>query len=70
MGASIRNPAHYCGVFGHKPTYGLVPQQGHWLPGISAPDDIAVCGPLARSAADLAVALAVLTGAGGGEASG
>ncbi|MEZ5226701.1 MAG: amidase family protein [Acidimicrobiales bacterium] len=29
IGASIRNPAHYCGVFGHKPTYGLVPIAGH-----------------------------------------
>ena len=36
IGASIRNPAHYCGVFGHKPTFGLVPDGGSrhtWLPG-------------------------------------
>ena len=29
IGASIRNPAHYCGVFGHKPTYGVVSYKGH-----------------------------------------
>ena len=33
IGASIRNPAHYCGVFGHKPTYGVVPYRGHLMPG-------------------------------------
>ena len=28
IGASIRNPAHYCGVLGHKPTWGIVPLRG------------------------------------------
>ena len=34
IGSSIRNPAHYCGVFGHKPTYGLITPRGHALPGV------------------------------------
>ncbi len=63
IGASIRNPAHYCGVYGHKPTWGVVPMQGHQLPGVRCIDslDIAVAGPLARSAQDLQLAMQVLT---------
>jgi len=63
IGASIRNPAHYCGVYGHKPTWGLVPMAGHQLPGVRCIDslDIAVAGPLARSAQDLRLAMQVLT---------
>ena len=60
IAGSIRNPAHYCGVFGHKPTWGLVPVRGHAPPGALAEPDIAVVGPLARSAADLDLALDVV----------
>src|SRR5579859_3967352 len=65
IGASIRNPAHYCGVYGHKPTYGICPPNGHALPGRVAHSDISVIGPLARSADDLAIALAVMAGPDG-----
>ena len=62
IGASIRNPAHYCGVWGHKPTWGVVPMQGHELPGDECADmtDIGAAGPLARSAHDLALAMDIL----------
>lgn len=63
IGGSIRNPAHFCGVYGHKPTWGIVPDQGHALPGAVASPDIAVVGPMARSAEDLELALGVLAGA-------
>jgi amidase len=62
IGSSIRNPAHFCGVFGHKPTWGIVPRQGQALPGQVAPVDIDVVGPLARSTDDLALALRVMAG--------
>ena len=62
IGASIRNPAHYCGVYGHKPTMAIASSQGHSLPDWRAtPEvDIAVVGPLARSAYDLQIALDVM----------
>lgn len=62
IGASIRNPAHYCGVWGHKPSWGVVPLAGHELSPGPAPDafDIAAAGPLARSATDLALAMDIL----------
>src|SRR5690606_41567291 len=53
IGATIRNPAHYCGVFGHKPTWGICPPQGHSVPGQLAGADISVIGPLARSADEI-----------------
>ncbi|MBT5263833.1 MAG: amidase, partial [Rhodospirillaceae bacterium] len=62
IGASIRNPAHFCGVFGHKPTYGILPPRGQSLPGIVTPQDISVIGPLARSADDLEVAMDAMAG--------
>ena len=62
IGGSIRNPAHFCGVYGHKPTWNIVPQQGHALPGMLATPDIAVVGPLARSAEDLALCLDLVAG--------
>ncbi len=62
IGASIRNPAHYCGVWGLKPTWGVVPQTGHELVPRAAADlfDICVAGPLARSAFDIEIALQVI----------
>ncbi len=62
IGASIRNPAHYCGVWGHKPTWGVLPQTGHELKPWAIADyfDVAAVGPLARSAFDLALAMDIL----------
>ncbi|AOY95605.1 amidase [Cupriavidus sp. USMAA2-4] len=63
IGGSIRVPAHFCGVCGHKPSHGLVPTRGHDFPGYpSAPDVLSVAGPLARRVADLELALEVLAG--------
>ena len=62
IGASIRDPAHFCGVYGHKPTFGICPTNGQALPGMVAAQDITVIGPLARSADDLELALSVMAG--------
>jgi amidase len=62
IGGSIRVPAHYCGLFGHKPTWGLCPPRGHSLANAAAMTDISVIGPLARSARDLEIALAAIAG--------
>ena len=62
IGGSIRNPAHFCGVFGHKPTWGLLPPRGHAAPGVLAQSDLTVIGPLARSAADLEAAVLAMAG--------
>jgi amidase len=64
MGGSIRMPAGYCGVFGLRPSFGIVPTRGHIPP---APYgqievDLGTVGPLARSAADLGLVLDVTAG--------
>jgi amidase len=57
IGGSVRVPAHYCGVFGHKPSWGICPNFGDPATSRTAMNDIAVLGPLARSAADLRLVL-------------
>jgi len=62
IAGSLRNPAHYCGVYAHKPTWGLISTRGHAPPGIVTPTDISVVGPMARRAEDLDLALRALAG--------
>ncbi|MGY3448510.1 amidase [Bradyrhizobium sp. USDA 4353] len=65
FGGSLRVPAFHCGVTAHKPTYGLVPTRGHTpppFPPLPNEADIAVVGPMARSAADLSLLLDVMAG--------
>ena len=64
IGGSIRTPCHWCGVYGHKPTHGIVPLRGHipGPPGTLAEPDLAVAGPMARTPRDLARALELLAG--------
>jgi amidase len=63
IGGSIRVPAAFCGVYGHKPSYNLIPMGGHAAGGyLVAPQLLSVVGPLARSAADLTMALDVVAG--------
>lgn len=67
LSASLRVPAHLCGVFTHKPTSNLVPLRGHAPPRspVFATDltsGMGVCGPMARTAADLSLGLDVIAG--------
>jgi amidase len=71
IGGSIRVPAHFCGVFGHKPTVKLVPGWGGSPPPTNEPgppSDLSVAGPLARCAGDLELALSVMAGPESNEA--
>lgn len=64
IGGSIRNPAHYNGVYGLKPSWGVVPTRGHipGPPGSLVPVDVGVAGPLARGVADLRTSLGIVAG--------
>jgi amidase len=63
LAGSLRVPAHFCGIYAHKATLGLLPSRGHTPPPMSPMPmerDLGVIGPMARSAADLALVLDVL----------
>jgi len=65
IGGSLRVPAFHCGVYAHKPTYNMVPMRGHTpppFPPLPLDRDMAVIGPMARSAADLSLLLDVMAG--------
>jgi amidase len=69
IGGSIRYPAAWCGVYGHRPSSSVVPRSGHF-PGSTLPNPtyhFNTLGPLARSAADLELALDVVAGPEPGE---
>ncbi|MGP4844968.1 amidase [Marinobacter sp. 1Y8] len=64
LAGSVRTPAHYCGVFGHKATQNLISMRGHipGPPGTLTPPDLVVAGPMARTAKDLETLLNVVAG--------
>lgn len=67
LAGSLRVPAHFCGIYAHKPSSDIIPRRGQTPPGVPvlslAPRlDLATCGPMARSAQDLMLGLDVLAG--------
>ena len=64
VGGSIRQPSHYCGIVGLKPTHGRIPTTGHW-PEVML--RFMHVGPMARTVQDVALALKVLAGPDGAD---
>ena len=66
IGGSIRCPAHFCGIYGHKSSFGIVPLRGHIppMPGSFIAPPLGIAGPMARSPKDLELALDVLAAPG------
>jgi amidase len=65
IAGSLRVPAHFCGVYAHKPTYGVIPARGHTPPRVRPipfERDLSAVGPMARSAADLSLLFGLLAG--------
>lgn len=64
-GGSVRLPAHFCGIAGIRPTTGRVPRTGHAVPFGGLADSLTQVGPLARTVADVALALSIIAGPDG-----
>lgn len=65
IAGSLRVPAHFCGIYAHKPTFGVVPTRGHVAPParpLPYERDLSAVGPMARSAGDLALLFDILAG--------
>ncbi|BDT95017.1 amidase [Nocardia sputorum] len=65
LAGSLRTPAHFCGVYAHKPTLGLAAMRGMApppAPALPIEADLAVVGPMARTARDLTLLLDVMAG--------
>lgn len=63
IGGSIRMPAYYCGIFGHKPTVGLINTRGCTMRTGTEKNTMVVAGPMTRYAMDLKPIFEVLVGA-------
>lgn len=65
VAGSIRIPAAFCGITGHKPTGGLIPNTGHWQPDGGSMGTFLTAGPMARHAGDLRLLVDIMRGPDG-----
>ena len=65
VGGSLRIPANFCGIYAHKPTGGLVSNEGQYPIAAGAVRDVLATGPMCRHARDLVLLLNVLAGGEG-----
>jgi Asp-tRNA(Asn)/Glu-tRNA(Gln) amidotransferase A subunit family amidase len=61
-GGSIREPAHFCGICGLKPTPGRIPATGHFPQSVGPFALLGVVGPMARAVADLKLLFEIMQG--------
>jgi amidase len=64
-GGSIREPAHYCGIAGIKPTNGRLPKTGFLFPPTGLTSSLSQAGPMARYVEDLILSLPLISGPDG-----
>jgi Asp-tRNA(Asn)/Glu-tRNA(Gln) amidotransferase A subunit family amidase len=67
-GGSVRAPAHFCGIYGLKPTPGVMPRTGHWPACLGPSTLLGLVGPMARSVEDLEIMLRATAGRDPGDA--
>jgi amidase len=67
VGGSIRCPSHFCGIYGLKPSFGVVPVEGHIppMPGTYRTGQMGVAGPMARDPYDLELLFDAIAAPGG-----